>query len=121
MKQRVNIVNFIIKQIETRMPHCSIDPVLKTLSRCHEINPRLRKAKGPVEIPYSTYKIWKESKDAFMTNLSGWSRLGPVLAWGFAATCWLYVSFVVYQAAKISGIGKTVQLKDVLSGAAWNG
>ncbi len=107
-------VHFIIKQLETKFPQCAIDPILKTMLRCHEINPRLKRAGGPVEVPYNTHRTWTDLKDAFMTNLSGWSRMGPVLAWLISMPLWVAFTAGTYQAAKLSGIGRTVRVQDLL-------
>ena len=111
-------VGFLIKEIDTYYPHASIDPVLKTLDRCREINPRHKKGDGPVALVYNTNRDWAESKAAFMTNLSAWTRLGPLVVWLLAAPIWLSFSGFVYQVSKVSGLGKTISIQTLLSNAS---
>jgi len=94
-------VQYIVKYIDGHYPHCSVDPTLRTLARCHELNPRAKSALSPqVEVAYHTHRVLAETFKGFMNSLASWSRMGPLVLWFCFMPWWLMATWMSYAIFK---------------------
>lgn len=91
-------VNYLVKLIESHFPHCTIDPVLRTLSRCHDLSSQLNVSSGQViEIPYNPHRFLRDSARSFLDSLASWRRMGPIVCWALTTPMWLAATYGVYR------------------------
>lgn len=107
-------VNYLVKLIESHFPHCTIDPVLRTLSRCHDLSAQLNVGSSGqvIEIPYNPHRFLRDSAKSFLDSLSSWRRMGPIVCWALTTPMWLNFAYGVY---KTSISTKDISLLEALS------
>lgn len=106
-------VNYIVKLVEAHFPHCAIDPVLRTLSRCHDLSGQISVGSGQViEIPYNPHRFLRDSARSFLDSLSSWRRMGPMVCWALTTPMWLAATYGVYR---ISVTTKDITLLQALT------
>ncbi|MBZ0187502.1 MAG: hypothetical protein K8F91_14740, partial [Candidatus Obscuribacterales bacterium] len=95
-------IQYIVSLIDTRYPHCRVDPVLRHLARCHDLAPVLKEADdGPITISYQSNRIIEEMKDSFLSMFGSWSRLGPSIALLLFAPMWSVFTFGAFSIFKL--------------------
>lgn len=84
-----DLENFI-SYVETKLPHCQIEPVLRTLSRCQKLarDTNINTA-DLIEIPYHSRLFLQQMAHAFMQHAEKWSKVGPVVALVLLSPMWL--------------------------------
>ncbi|MBK9142844.1 MAG: protein kinase [Candidatus Melainabacteria bacterium] len=104
-------IQYLVDLIDTRYPHCKVDPVLRHLARCHELSPVLKDADdGPVSIRYQSNKMVSEMKESFLSMYRSWSRLGPGLAMLLCTPMWAVFAFGSFSLFKIVDTAKADSL-----------
>jgi tRNA A-37 threonylcarbamoyl transferase component Bud32 len=93
-------VQYIVKYIDRHYPHCTVDSTLRTLARCQELGPRLRSIDAQIEVPYNSHRVLHETYKGFMSSLSSWSRLGPLVVWVCCAPIWISATMFCYALHK---------------------
>ncbi len=97
-------VQYIVKLVDNRYPHCTVDPTLRTLARCQELKPKLATAlSDAAELPYHSNKVLVESIRGFMSMFRSWSRLGPALAFVAFAPVWMLACLGEFSIFKMAG------------------
>ncbi len=82
----------LLKFVQTRVPHCKIDPVLDNVTKCRKIaRTTLLEKEDKVEVEYHSRRFLKELYDTFTSTADKWTRAGPVI------TCTVF-TFVWTQA-----------------------
>ena len=91
-------VQYLVRYVDKHYPHCSVDPTLRTLARCQELSPQMLSALTPqIEIPYHAHRVFAETQKGFMTSLSSWSRVGPMLMWVLCSVFWVNATWHAYS------------------------
>lgn len=81
----------LLKFVQTRVPHCKIDPVLDNVTKCRKIaRTTLLDKDDKVEIEYHSTKFLKELYDTFTTTADKWTRTGPVLTCAVFTFWWTH-------------------------------
>jgi len=97
---RLDVTDFemLLNLIENRLPHCSVDPVIGTLTKGKKL---ARKAaldeSDRTEIAYQSRRFLKEVGLTFARTARGWARIGPAIALFFLSPVWLSSIFGLYS------------------------
>lgn len=79
----------LLKLVQTRVPHCKIDPVLDSVTKCRKIaRTTLLEKDDKIEIQYHSTKFLKELYDTFTTTADKWTRAGPVITCAVFTVVW---------------------------------
>ncbi len=109
-------IQYLVRLIDTKFPHCAVDNTLRTLARCQELSPISRNSLGAqAELPYHSHRILSETFKGFMATLGSWSRLGPVLVWLMCSPLWLMFTWCSYTLFKNYNLFKSQNIAEELA------
>lgn len=109
----------LLRFVQTRVPHCKIDPVLDSVTKCRKIaRTTLLEKDDKLEIDYHSRKFLKELYDTFTATADKWTRAGPVITCTVFTFVWTqatYGLFIMLLTIKQAMPKDEIALKEMLT------